>query len=272
MDATDDPGYLRDLAAAVGEFKARFSEFLELHEENTEFMRGVLPAVFPKEGVSAKDVRAARSATSQAAGRVLYAPALTGVKINVQGAGTIDPIAAWMSVAQPKPVLEPVNVLDGCDQIIGRLEGLARKAEAEAPPELGVRAMHPLIWGAAGGLWRSGHHREAVAGAAQALIDNVKTLTDRRDVADMSIWQQAFSAGAPGAGKPRLRWPGDPSDATVRSMQDGLRQFAPGAQMTIRNSAAHGTEQMPEQEALERLAVLSLLARWVDECEVVAGG
>jgi hypothetical protein len=39
--------------------------------------------------------------------------------------------------------------------------------------------------------------------------------------------------------------------------------------MTIRNSAAHDTDEMPEQQALERLAALSLLARWVDECELV---
>lgn len=51
-------------------------------------------------------------------------------------------------------------------------------------------------------------------------------------------------------------------------MNDGLRQFAPGAQMTIRNPAAHG-DAMGEQDALERLAALSLLARWVDHCRLV---
>ena len=35
--------------------------------------------------------------------------------------------------------------------------------------------------------------------------------------------------------------------------------------MTLRNGAAHGTEQLGEQQALERLAVLTLLARWLDE-------
>ncbi|MGW5312921.1 TIGR02391 family protein, partial [Nocardia thailandica] len=54
-----------------------------------------------------------------------------------------------------------------------------------------------------------------------------------------------------------------------KSMNDGLRQFAPGAQMTIRNSAAHSTEKMSEQDALERLGALSLLARWVDTCDRV---
>ena len=182
----------------------------------------------------------------------------------------IDPIADWLKITEAGSNLRPSIVFDACDQTIGRLEAMARRAEANKPPELGVRALHPLIWGAAGSTWRSGHYREAVSNAAQALVDHVKTLTNRRDVADTSIWQQAFSSSAPEAGKPRLRWPGDSADATVRSMQDGMRQLAPGAQMTVRNSAVHGTEQMPEQEALERLAVLSLLARWVDQCEVVS--
>lgn len=51
-------------------------------------------------------------------------------------------------------------------------------------------------------------------------------------------------------------------------MNSGLLAFAPGVQMTIRNSAAHGLGELDEQSALERLATLSLLARWVDECDL----
>ena len=39
--------------------------------------------------------------------------------------------------------------------------------------------------------------------------------------------------------------------------------------MTIRNTSAHGTDGMAAQDALERLAALSLLARWVDGCDDV---
>jgi hypothetical protein len=39
--------------------------------------------------------------------------------------------------------------------------------------------------------------------------------------------------------------------------------------MTIRNSVAHGLGELDEQSALERLSALSLLARWVDECDIV---
>ena len=53
-------------------------------------------------------------------------------------------------------------------------------------------------------------------------------------------------------------------------MNIGLRQFAPGAQLTIRNpTATHGPGELTEQEAVERLSVLSLLARWVDQCDLI---
>ena len=51
-------------------------------------------------------------------------------------------------------------------------------------------------------------------------------------------------------------------------MQDGLRQFAPGANKVIRDPATHDNEPLSEQAALERLATLSVLAHFVDHCEV----
>lgn len=69
-------------------------------------------------------------------------------------------------------------------------------------------------------------------------------------------------------GKSRLRWPGDQANQDVKTTQDGLRQFAPGANMVIRNPATHDDEPLLEQSALERLATLSVLAHFVDQCEV----
>ena len=45
--------------------------------------------------------------------------------------------------------------------------------------------------------------------------------------------------------------------------------FGRGCAPGIRNLNAHGTGELPNQEALEYLAALSVLARWVKECEVV---
>ena len=60
----------------------------------------------------------------------------------------------------------------------------------------------------------------------------------------------------------------DPEDRDVKTMQDGLRQFAPGVQMTVRNPATHRQGVLTEQEAFELLATLSLLARFMERCEV----
>lgn len=96
----------------------------------------------------------------------------------------------------------------------------------------------------------------------------MKHLTNRNDASDTSLWQQAFVQDAARPGKARLRWPGDQMNQDVKTMQDGLRQFAPGANMVIRNPATHDSEPLSEQAALERLATLSVLAHFLDACEV----
>jgi hypothetical protein len=66
-----------------------------------------------------------------------------------------------------------------------------------------------------------------------------------------------------------LRWPGDPNDLTVKSMNEGLRFTSRGLFAAIRNVATHSTEDVPQQEALEQLAALSSLARWIARCELL---
>lgn len=129
--------------------------------------------------------------------------------------------------------------------------------------------MHPLIVGAVSSLWKSGQHRLAVETAAATLVTAVRTRTGRVDIQDAALWDQVFSFDPPIEGKPRLRWPGDVSDLTVRSMNNGLRSFGTGLQGAVRNVAAHRLAELTEQEGLERLAAISLLARWVDECELI---
>lgn len=269
-DADRNPTYLRELAENVAEFRAAFVAFLELHTPtHIGVGRGMVPPVMRLDGVDEVEFDARRSRVSMAAGRARRAPLLTGVRFGVQGLGEVDPIAAWNTVTQPKPALEPANIIDACDQMIGSLESLAAQAEAEAPPTVDVAQLHPAVWGQAARLWRDGHYRQAVSAAADSVVQLVKARTGRNDIADTSQWQQAFSNNPPRPGEPRLRWPGDPSDQTVKSMNEGLRNFAPGAQMTIRNPATHGPGEMAQQEAVERLSVLSLLARWVDQCDLI---
>lgn len=270
-DADRNPTYLRELAGHVAEFRAAFVSFLELHTPT--YMgpgRGMVPPVMPLDGTDEAELEARRARVSTAAGRARRAPLLTGVRFGVQGVGSaVDPIAAWNTVTQPKPLLEPDNIIDACDQMIGSLEDLAARAEAEAPPTVDVAQMHPAVWGQAARLWRDGHYRQAVSAAADGVVQLVKSRTGGPELDDTTRWNQAFSEKDPEPGRPRLRWPGDQTDRTVVSMNDGLRRFAPGAQLTIRNPATHGPGEMTQQEAVERLSVLSLLARWVDQCDLI---
>jgi Protein of unknown function (Hypoth_ymh) len=119
----------------------------------------------------------------------------------------IDPIAAWSTITEPKPLLEPDNVLSACDSILGRLDTKIRRAEAEAPPTIGAASMHPLVWGAARPLWVDGHFRQAIAAAAETLIAQMKARTGRYDLAETPLWQQAFSDKAPEPGKPACAGP-----------------------------------------------------------------
>jgi hypothetical protein len=270
MDAVRNPEYLKALAEAVQEFRDALTDLLELYVPfGMHVARGIAPPVVPIKDASEDEIAKRRSRVARASGRATEAVGLTNTYIMVAGAGRIDPIAAWSTITEPKPLLEPDNVLSACDSILGRLDTKIRRAEAEAPPTIGAASMHPLVWGAARPLWVDGHFRQAIAAAAETLIAQMKARTGRYDLSETPLWQQAFSDKAPEPGKPRLRWPGDPStNQDVKNMNDGLRFFAPGVQMLIRNPATHSIDEMSEQEAVERLAVLSLLARWVEQCQV----
>lgn len=266
MDASRNPEYLRKTAEAVTEFKDAFKAFMELHTETKDagFGRGLLPAAVARDGVSPEELQAATDRVARAAGRASAAPGLTGMYIGVTGfPKPVDPIAAWRTVTTPKPLLEPGDVLDSAEQILGRLEALTDKAEAELPPTTGVEAMHPTIWGAARRLWLDGHFRLAVQSAAETLVSQLKTRTQLANMDATNVYERVFASK-----DPVLKWPGDPSDRTVSSMQNGLAKYAPGLNMTVRNTATHmASEEMTAQQALERLAALSLLAHWIDECE-----
>ncbi|MET4622958.1 hypothetical protein ABIE18_004438 [Arthrobacter sp. 2762] len=136
-------------------------------------------------------------------------------------------------------------------------------------PTMKADALHSLIWDAASLRWESGHYTDAVQRAATALSGHVKDLTGRYELGDNELMTQAFSLSAPQAGKPRLRWPGKDDDLTVKAMRIGILNTAQGVFSAIRNPATHTTDELPKQEALEQLASLSVLARWIDRCELV---
>lgn len=168
-----------------------------------------------------------------------------------------------------------VELQDGLDlarRALGTLataEETARNIKGTSAPTMAADSLHPLVWEAASKLWHDHHYGPAVQRAATFLNAHVQDLTGRRDVSDSALMAQALSASPPESGKPRLRWPGDDADLTVKAMRAGLLQFSQGCFMGIRNPATHSTSDAAAQEALEQLAVLSTLARWIDQCVLV---
>jgi hypothetical protein len=153
-------------------------------------------------------------------------------------------------------------------------EALLRKQEldenlGENAPELSAAELHSWIWSGASSLWQSGHFREAVEGAIRKLNAETQNKVGRRDVSETDLFKQAFSLDDPRAGKTRLRRMNDDGSDTYRSVQRGAMNLAEGVFAGIRNPLSHEADQeLSEQEALEYLAALSVLARWVDAATV----
>lgn len=139
----------------------------------------------------------------------------------------------------------------------------------EDAPELSAAELHDWVWSGAKSLWQSGHYREAVEGAIKKLNAETQNKVGRRDVSETNLFQQTFSPDVPAPGKARLRRMTPEASDTYKSVQRGAMAFAEGVFAGIRNPLSHEADQeLSEQEALEYLAALSVLARWVDESEV----
>lgn len=130
-------------------------------------------------------------------------------------------------------------------------------------PSLVADQMHEVIWQAAAPLWDTGEYKMAAHAAATSLSAHVKARVGSH-LNDRALVQQVFSPDLPQPGKPRLHFPGNREDDDWKSRQQGLLLIAQGAFAGIRNIAAHDDTPWTEQEALEHLAVLSVVARWAD--------
>jgi uncharacterized protein (TIGR02391 family) len=140
----------------------------------------------------------------------------------------------------------------------------------ESAPTLSAGSLHPWIWDSCRTLWSTGHYREAVGAAARTLNAKTQQKLGRRDMAEWKLLRNAFQSQPPVAGEPRLRlMPQEDSD-TFRSLHEGTGALAQGAFQSLRNMVSHEESEEPEEHiALEQLAVFSVLARRVDDAEVV---
>lgn len=155
---------------------------------------------------------------------------------------------------------------------IQREQELQEKLGDDAP-RISAADLHPWVWEGARSLWQSNHFAQAVRDAVTKLNAETQNKVGRRDVSETDLFKQSFSMDDPKPGKARLRrMPPEDSD-TYRSVQRGAMNFAEGVFAGIRNPLSHEADQeLSEQVALEYLAALSVLARWVDESTVERAG
>lgn len=136
-------------------------------------------------------------------------------------------------------------------------------------PELSASDFHSWVWEGASSLWQSHHFAQAVDGAVKKLNAETQNKLGRRDVSEEDLFKQAFSLEAAQLGKARLRRMPPNDSKTYKNVQRGAMAFAEGIFAGIRNPLAHEAEHdLTEQQALEYLAALSVLARWVDDAIV----
>lgn len=136
-------------------------------------------------------------------------------------------------------------------------------------PQISAADLHPWVWSGARSLWQSGHFRSAVEDAAKKVNAEAQNKVGRRNLSETKLFQEAFSEKPAEPGKARLRRIEPDGSDTYKSMQRGAMALAEGIYAGIRNPFNHeDPKDIGEQVALEYLAALSVLARWVDESTV----
>ena len=183
---------------------------------------------------------------------------------------------AWRVENQPSRSFEFARERDACQRLLSRLASHAdieqMLGDAGGGPALSADLLHHVVWGAAQTQWKTEHRHEAVLAAAKAVNSMLQQKVDRRDLSDLKLIREAFSDKPPEPSKARLRFPGIDDEQTRESLRRGAMDFGAGCFAAIRNPVGHLPNddlELSEQEALERLAALSLLARWIDEATVV---
>lgn len=171
------------------------------------------------------------------------------------------------------------QAMESTQRLIGRLRDVGLRFQILGPkgPLLAANQLHPWVWNAAVDRWASGHWADAVGAAARAVEEMTQQKTGLSSTGGAGLFSLLFSTEPAAPDKPRLRFAeiaeksGDGKTSQKwTSAHEGAAAFGRGCAQGIRNMQAHGTAELSEQEAIEYLAALSVLARWVDAATFVA--
>jgi uncharacterized protein (TIGR02391 family) len=123
-----------------------------------------------------------------------------------------------------------------------------------------LSGLHPLITEAAEDLWNDGHRREAIGRAAVALLAAVRELSGL-DTDGHDLMARAFRPEDPRIVVADLR------TENGRNLQRGTHMIAMGLVAAIRNPVSHTLADHDENPAREQLAILSFIARRLDDAQ-----
>ena len=135
-------------------------------------------------------------------------------------------------------------------------------------PALVAERLHSWIWDAAMKLWTNGHYKQAVENAWNNLVEHTQNKTGSKSTGT-KLYSNLFT-GDPKDNRPLGFSKFKKGTEDWKSAHKGANLYGMGCALGIRNLTAHTTDELDEQEALEYLAALSVLARWVDKATVFA--
>lgn len=165
---------------------------------------------------------------------------------------------------------------EGSLRILGILDNAAVRERLLGPkgPVLVAGGLHRWVWNAAADLWDGGYYNQAVHAAWKAVEQQTQLKIDRADLSGKDLYAQAFSINKTQNSR-RLRFDHigqvTKDGKTIpdwKSAHQGAMHFGMGCAQGIRNLQVHSMEALDEQKALEYLAALSVLARWVESADV----
>ena len=130
--------------------------------------------------------------------------------------------------------------------------------------------LHRWVWEPAARSWSAGLYRQGVLDAATSVEEWVRRKLALPTLTGTCLYDTAFGLKEAGS---RLRFTTTaPNSTTWKNRQQAAKWLGKAATAGIRNLAAHATDPIPAQLATEYLAVLSVLARWAEEAELVVDG
>ena len=175
-------------------------------------------------------------------------------------------------IKAPSHMLGGSGTVHALEQALGILrdQEIWKANLAPDAPSLVADQFHPAVWKAASAIWDTGQYRVAVQQACVALSAHIAARAANSSLTERALVAQVFSKDDPRPGQVRLHMPGDKTTDNWRSRQEGLHLLAQGAFAGIRNVATHTDDEWTEQVGLEHLAVLSVVARWAEETELVS--